>query len=138
MRAGIDISRGWAMVALSGNGQGTRGSYRSKPLVEVSSMLEDKMWASGNWHLTRGKNAEFVQRWVEFLTWTKEANNGFLAARLLGDSNDPDHFVSFASWRDAESMAAWKQRPEFAERFGNCRALCEDMQGGNFETVGAI
>ena len=60
------------------------------------------------------------------------------AVKSLGDSNDPDHFGSFASWRDAESMNTWKQRPEFAERFGDCRALCEETQDGNFETVRAI
>lgn len=95
-------------------------------------------WASGNWRVTDGKAEEFIARWTEFLTWTKAANDGFETARLIRDLQDPQHFVSFASWRDPESMAAWKNRPEFVEHFGSCRALCTDMQGGGYQLARAV
>lgn len=99
---------------------------------------QSKYMASGNWQVTGGKAAEFIDRWTEFLTWTKEANDGFRSARLIRDLQDPDHFVSFASWRDPAAMDAWKNKPEFAEHFGSCRALCEDMQGGGYQVTRVI
>ncbi|MFG2878049.1 antibiotic biosynthesis monooxygenase family protein [Streptomyces sp. NPDC048337] len=95
-------------------------------------------WASGNWKVSEGKEDEFVDRWTAFLTWTKEANEGFLFARLIRDLGNPGHYVSFASWHDVEAMKAWQDKPEFAEYFGGCRALCEDMQGGGFSLARAV
>ncbi|MFC7446350.1 antibiotic biosynthesis monooxygenase family protein [Rhodococcus daqingensis] len=99
---------------------------------------QSRYWASGNWRVADGKADEFVERWAEFLTWSKEANDGFLSARLIRDRQDPNHFVSFAAWRDPESMDAWKAQPGFAERFSSCRELCADMQGGNYELACAV
>ncbi|MGP3949147.1 antibiotic biosynthesis monooxygenase family protein [Streptomyces sp. 7N604] len=99
---------------------------------------ESKHWASGNWRVAEGKADEFVDRWTEFLTWTREANPGFVRARLIRDANDPSHFVSFAAWRDGESLNAWSQKPEFAERVAACRALCADMQSSFYALVRAI
>ncbi|MBT2406104.1 MULTISPECIES: antibiotic biosynthesis monooxygenase family protein [unclassified Streptomyces] len=93
---------------------------------------ESKYWSSGSWMVSEGKADEFIERWTAFLTWTKEANENFHYARLVRDVGDPGHFISFASWRDPDSMAAWKERPEFAEHFGGCRALCDDVQAGGY------
>lgn len=95
-------------------------------------------YASGNWHVTDDKGDEFMERWTTFLTWTKDANEGFMTARLLRDATDPNHFVSFATWRDLDTLDAWRQKPEFAEHFGACRALCTDMNGGNYDLVRTI
>jgi heme-degrading monooxygenase HmoA len=99
---------------------------------------ETRYWTTGSWRVTSGKADEFVDRWMEFLRWTKEANDGFLSAQLLRDLNDPDHFVSFASWRDVDSLNGWGHQPGFAEHFGSCRALCTDAYGGNYEFARAI
>ncbi|MET7615760.1 antibiotic biosynthesis monooxygenase family protein [Streptomyces sp. NPDC005408] len=102
-------------------------------------MAEDsRYWASGNWHVADGKADEFIERWTGFLTWTKEANEGFVTARLIHDLNDPGHYVSFAAWQDVDSLTAWRNKPEFAEHFGGCRALCTDMEAGNYELVVVI
>jgi len=102
----------------------------------VFTMTEQsRYFASGNWRVSEGKAEEFMERWTGFLTWTRKANDGFVSARLIRDLQDPDHFVSIASWQDPASMKAWKDKPEFAEHFGSCRALCSDMQGGGYELV---
>ncbi|MEU8528729.1 MULTISPECIES: putative quinol monooxygenase [Streptomyces] len=96
-------------------------------------MTEDsKFWASGNWRVSEGKEDEFVERWTAFLTWTKKDNEGFRFARLIRDAGEPGHFISFASWSDEESMAAWKTKPEFGEHFGACKALCDEMRAGSY------
>ncbi|POX50256.1 hypothetical protein C3489_22720 [Streptomyces sp. Ru71] len=98
----------------------------------------NKFWSSGSWRVSEGKSEEFETRWAAFLDWTKEANEGFLFARLIHDLSDPNHYVSFASWRDTESMKAWQDKPEFAEHFGACRSLCEEMQAGGFVLARAV
>jgi len=99
---------------------------------------QGKYYASGNWRVTDGMADQFIDSWTAFLTWTQKANDGFLQARLIRDLQDPNHFVSFAAWRDPAAMSAWKEKPEFAEHFGNCRALCTDMQAGGYEQVRAV
>ncbi|MFJ7066507.1 antibiotic biosynthesis monooxygenase family protein [Streptomyces sp. NPDC101115] len=102
-------------------------------------MSEDsKYWASGDWQVSEGDADEFVDRWRAFLTWTKEANDGFLSARLIRDLNEPRHFVSFSSWRDPAAMKEWQSKPEFAELIGACRALCDDMSSGGYELAVAV
>lgn len=97
-----------------------------------------RYWASGDWRVTDGRADEFIARWTDFLTWTKEDNDGFETARLIRDLDDPQHFVSFSSWRDPASMGAWKSRPEFAAHYGSCRALCIDLQGGGYQLVRSV
>ncbi|MEV1068493.1 antibiotic biosynthesis monooxygenase family protein [Streptomyces sp. NPDC050263] len=97
-------------------------------------MLQDsKYWSSGDWQVKPGQGDEFIERWREFLTWTKESNEGFIGARLIRDLTAPNSFKSFAAWQDVESMRAWQASPEFAVRLAACRALCDDMQSGAYE-----
>ncbi|WP_037681433.1 antibiotic biosynthesis monooxygenase [Streptomyces griseus] len=101
-------------------------------------LQESKTWSSGNWHVKAGQGEDFVERWQEFLTWTKENNDGFLGARLIRNLGSPQSFVSFAAWQDLDSMRAWQSSPEFTERLAACRALCEDMQSGGYELACAV
>lgn len=101
-------------------------------------LQESKHWSSGKWQVKEGNADEFVVRWQEFLTWTKEANEGFLGARLIRDLRNPNSFVSFAAWKDLDSMRAWQGSAEFGKRFDVVHALCEDMQSGGYELVVGI
>jgi quinol monooxygenase YgiN len=102
-------------------------------------MFEDsEYWASGSWQVSEGDVDEFIDRWRALLAWTKEANDGFLAARLIRDLNTPGHFVSFSTWRDPAAMKEWQSKPEFAELFGACRGLCDDMQSSGYELTVAV
>jgi len=84
-------------------------------------------YASGNWHVTKGKEDEFVERWTEFLQWTRKDFPGLQHATLIQDAEDKGHFVSTSEWEDTASRAAWKTSPEFAKKFGAARALCDEM-----------
>ncbi|MFJ6633744.1 antibiotic biosynthesis monooxygenase family protein [Streptomyces sp. NPDC091376] len=97
-----------------------------------------RYWASGNWRVAEGNAEEFLERWTEFLTWTKESVDGFLWARLIRDRHEPAHFVSFSSWRDLDSLKSWRTHPEFAPLFTACRALCTDSATGSFELARAV
>lgn len=90
-------------------------------------------YASGTWHVMEGRTEEFVQRWTEFLQWTRKDHPAMLSATLLRDRGVPGHFVSFAEWTDEQARAQWKQDPEFATHFGACRELCEHMTGSDYD-----
>ena len=90
-------------------------------------------FASGNWHVAAGKEDEFIQRWTEFLNWTRETQPQLVYANLIRDSRDMSHFVSFAEWKSTEARDAWRQEPAFAEHFGACKALCDDMSASDYE-----
>jgi len=92
-------------------------------------------YASGNWHVKEGKEGEFVERWTEFLQWTRKDHPALVSASLIRDQGDARHFVSFAQWEDAESRGAWKQTPQFMQRFSACRELCDDFYGSDYEVA---
>ena len=95
-------------------------------------------FASGNWHVMEGKEQEFIERWREWLGWTRETQPALQHANLVQNESDPRHFISFAQWEDAASRNAWKQSEEFAQKFGAVRALCEEFHGGDYERVVAV
>ncbi|MGH2717757.1 MAG: putative quinol monooxygenase [Actinomycetota bacterium] len=98
-------------------------------------MATGESYASGNWLVAAGNEEAFVSHWTEFLEWTRADHQGFQTASLIRDADDPRHFVSFARWDDAESRAAWKQSPGFAQRMGACRALCDQFSGSDYATA---
>ncbi|MFD0274907.1 putative quinol monooxygenase [Kitasatospora sp. NPDC127111] len=95
-------------------------------------------FASGTWEVVDGSAEEFVRRWTEFLAWTRDEHPAFRSARLIRDLRRPNHFVSFAAWTDPAALAAWREEPGFAERFGRCRELCASMSGSGYALVAAI
>jgi len=84
-------------------------------------------YASGNWHVKKGKEKEFVERWTDFLQWTRKDHPAMQRATLIQDLGDKNHFVSTSEWDNAEARTAWKQSPEFAKKFQAARELCDDM-----------
>ncbi|MEI8408950.1 MULTISPECIES: antibiotic biosynthesis monooxygenase family protein [unclassified Kribbella] len=90
-------------------------------------------YASGNWQVRAGREQEFVERWTEFLQWTRKDHPAMLTATLLRDGSVPGHYVSFAEWADEQSRTAWKESPDFTVHFAACRDLCEQMSGSDYE-----
>lgn len=90
-------------------------------------------YASGRWHVTEGSEELFVERWEEFLSWTRETQPALEQASLIRSTEDPRLFLSFAAWKDPGARNAWKQSEGFAKRFSACRELCDEFMGGDFE-----
>ena len=95
-------------------------------------------YASGNWRVKEGSEEEFIARWRSWLTKSAETVDGFGSARLLQDSADPRHFLSFSDWDDRGSRDDWKAGPEFAKGLAACRELCEDFQGADFSELVSV
>jgi len=95
-------------------------------------------YASGTWYVKQGKEDEFVQRWTEFITWSRSTHPEMLTASLLRKGELPRHYLSISEWSDPAARMSWKQTPEFKERFGACAALCENANGSVYDRVVTI
>ncbi|MGY2744997.1 antibiotic biosynthesis monooxygenase family protein [Pseudarthrobacter sp. O4] len=95
-------------------------------------------YASGVWHVKQGNDEEFVGRWTEFLQWSRANYPSMVVANLLRDGGVPGRYMSFSEWTDEASRDAWKQDPEFKNRFGACVALCEDMHGADYDLAVSV
>lgn len=96
-------------------------------------------FSSGNWIAKDGQEDELVARWTEFVEWTvKEMGDGATESPILiRDAANPKHFISFGGWRDSETVKAWREHPEFQERLGRCREVCDDFAAGDYIVASA-
>jgi len=95
-------------------------------------------YASGDWHVTKGKEKEFVQAWTDFLEWTRKTQPGLTRATLTKDAKDPNHFMSLSEWEDTKARDAWRNAPEFQGLFMAARSLCDEMSNSDYEQTVSI
>ena len=86
-----------------------------------------QMYTSANWWVRSGQEDEFVGRWQALVGTAKEVS-GSGEFHLLRDSQNPQHFQSFGSWRDQAAADEWRQGAAFVERMKACRELCERFE----------
>src|SRR5262245_43121249 len=92
-----------------------------------------KQFASGDWVVAEGKQDEFLQRWTEFLQWTKAEAPGFIEAQLLRDAQDPRHFVSLSEWSDDAGRTSWRTHDDFRSHLEAARSLCDEFSNSDYE-----
>ena len=95
-------------------------------------------YASGEWHVTAGKEKEFISAWTEFLTWTRKTQPGLVRAELTRDTADTNHFLSISEWEDTKSRDEWRKAADFQQKFGAARALCDETHNANYKTTVTI
>ena len=89
-------------------------------------------YTSGDWLVQAGQEDAFVEEWTAFTEWSLQNAKGAEGVTLIRDSGDSRHFVSFGAWADDGAVAEWRQSPEFGERLGRCRALCERFEAHDY------
>jgi heme-degrading monooxygenase HmoA len=97
-----------------------------------------KDFATGNWHVEKGKNEEFISRWTEFLEWTRDSSAGFVYAILIQDVADPNHYISVGYWESSDARSSWQARPMFVQKIGACIALCANFAGSMCRTAVSV
>jgi heme-degrading monooxygenase HmoA len=95
------------------------------------------VFTSGHWRPRSGEEEAFVEAWTEFARWLTSFD-GAGTPRLTRDLDDPGAFLSFAPWRDIESVRTWKSDPAFAERMGQVRRHVADFKPTEFELVAEV
>jgi heme-degrading monooxygenase HmoA len=94
-------------------------------------------YSSGHWRPKPGEEDAFVEAWTEFARWIVSMD-GAGAPHLLRDKADAGRYMSFARWRDAESMDAWRNHAEFPERLGRVREHVDEFAPSDFELVAEV
>jgi len=100
--------------------------------------MEGQPYTSGRWLVKAGEEEEFTKRWTDFTRWSLESVDGAEWFELVRDSNDPRRFLSFGAWADSDSIEAWRNSPEFSERLGQCRELCEEFEARDFRLASQV
>jgi heme-degrading monooxygenase HmoA len=95
-------------------------------------------YTSGRWLVKEGRVDEFIGQWTEFTEWSRDSVDGAQHFALIQDANDPRRFLSFGAWEDGDSVRAWRGTPEFGERLGACRELCDEFEAHDFSLVSEV
>jgi quinol monooxygenase YgiN len=74
------------------------------------------LYTSGDWNVKHGEAESFIEAWSDLAEWTIAHVAGCTFAKLLRDDADPQRFLSFSPWRDAEAVNTWRELPGFAAR----------------------
>jgi hypothetical protein len=96
-------------------------------------------FTSGDWIAKEGLGDEFIARWTEFVHWSvEEMGSGATESPvLIQDAANPRHFISFGGWSDPETVKSWREHPEFQQRLGSCRELCDEFAAGDYTVAAA-
>jgi len=82
------------------------------------------VYSHGEWKVKEGEEDDFVAAWTEFAKWFTDMD-GAGKAHLSRSLEDPQSYMSFANWKSADAMHAWKESPEFREKMGAIRQHAE-------------
>ncbi len=85
-------------------------------------------YTSGMWKVKPGKATEFISAWTEFAEWTNREVPGASWAKLLYDTTDENHFVSFGPWQSLEAISAWRALDGWKQRFARIRELLDSFE----------
>jgi heme-degrading monooxygenase HmoA len=91
-------------------------------------------YTTGTWAPYQGREAAFVQAWVEFATWAS-AMPGAGALSLTRDVLDSGRFVSFGSWESLEAVREWKASPAFRERMALVLQYVDEFQPSELAVI---
>lgn len=96
-------------------------------------------FTSGNWIVKEGREDEFIVRWTEFVEWSIQTMGSDAADPpvLIRETTNPRRFISFGGWSNAEAVQRWRQHPDFADRLGRARELCDEFAAGDFIVAAA-
>ena len=94
--------------------------------------MHGQAYTSGDWMVTSGKEDEFIAAWTAFARWANENAAGTISMRLIRDSSNPGHFVSYGEWESEQAVKEWRNTPAFAEEIAKVRAHCDNFQPSDY------
>ena len=89
----------------------------------------------GIWNVKPGNEQAFIALWKSLAVWTEEHFSGGGGASLLQDASDRQLFISFGTWKDADTINAWRATAEFLSFAATARMLCEKMEPHSMHLV---
>lgn len=96
------------------------------------------VYTLGDWLIKEGREDAFVEAWTELAQWSMEDVDGSSFAKVLRDVANPQRFITFGPWRDADAVAAWQANPGFRKRVARLRALAESFEPRTLSVEGEV
>lgn len=94
----------------------------------------DTPYTHTTWQVKVGRESEFVQRWSEWVDWSRE--QGLTApALLLRDAESPQTFVSFGPWENMSAVRSWRALPGYQEQVARLRDVIDGFEPRTLEVV---
>jgi heme-degrading monooxygenase HmoA len=97
-----------------------------------------KAYASGNWVVKEGKEAEFIKQWGAWLESSRDHDRGLEWAKLLRSADDPHRFVSLSQWESEQARKDWMATDRFRTTLAGLRTLTDEFVGGSYEEAVAV
>lgn len=95
----------------------------------------EQVYTVGLWTVRPGNEAAFISAWQSFAEWTTKHQPGAMTGTLLQDLEQPQRFISFGPWKDAEGVRAWRNLPEFKAFASKAKELCDNFQPSMMKAV---
>jgi quinol monooxygenase YgiN len=89
----------------------------------------------GIWKVKPGNEQAFISEWQALATWTEEHFSSGGKGYLLQDTHNPQFFISFGSWKDAQTIASWRATLEFQAFVAKAKLWCEEWQPHSMNLV---
>lgn len=94
-----------------------------------------QQYTVGTWITKAGCEQEFVAEWARFAEWTAKNQKGSGTGYLLQDAEQPQRFLSYGAWENAEAITAWRDRAEFKLFAARAKELCAEFHPQRFVLV---
>lgn len=86
------------------------------------------------WHVKPGREDDFVERWSEWIDWSRAA--GLREdALLLRDVDAPRTFVSFGRWESVDVVRGWRAEPGYQQRVERLHEVVDGFEPRTLEVV---
>ena len=93
-----------------------------------------ELMTTGVWQVSPANEEAFVQAWAEFARHASTMP-GATTLRLGRDLGAEGRYVSYAAWKDAESVRGWKTSAHFQEQLAQVLQYVDDFRPAELAVV---
>ena len=91
----------------------------------------------GIWKVKPGNEEAFIAAWQDLATWTEKHFSAGGKGYLLQDNDKPQLLISYGSWKDTQTIAAWRATTEFQAFAAKAKIWCDEWQPHSMRLVAA-
>jgi heme-degrading monooxygenase HmoA len=86
------------------------------------------------WQVKEGQEDEFVRRWSDWVTWSRDQGST-APALLLRDTESARTFISFGPWESMGAVRNWRSLPGYQERVARLSEVIDGFEPRTLRVV---
>ena len=91
-------------------------------------MAEPIAYSVGMWTTKSGQSDAFVKAWKGMVDYVAQNSVGGIDFYLVQDTEQPNMYLSFGRWENADMFKMWMESPVFKDYKAQLDALCYDIK----------